>query len=246
MLPDVSTNFSLATAFFLKNPTFLQSLLHRKKKKRIPILSAFFQLPKTQFLRKILLLNSNKMASETDFSSEPLPTFIEHLAANRHRDISFILPLILGLTSPSPPHETQDEAGPRQPRGRFILVSPFATEINGGKNGRPPASKASIDALESLEIENDDEPCVVCLEDWEIGEKAKKMPCGHRFHGKCVERWLNIHGSCPVCRYDMPVEEDEDGDKRGIWVGFGFGWVDSSVRNWSSRFRDSDQEMQQG
>ncbi|CAA0822315.1 RING/U-box superfamily protein [Striga hermonthica] len=196
------------------------------------------------------------MASEADFSSEPLTTFIEHLMANSHRghrDISFLLPLIMGLTSTSPPHETQDQAGPFEPRGRFILVSPFATEINGGQNGRPPASKASIEALESVEIENDDDQCVVCLEDWEIGEKARKMPCGHRFHGECVERWLRIHGSCPVCRYEMPVEEDEDGDKkvgdgesrRGIWVGFGFGWVDSSVRNLSSGFPHSDQEMQQ-
>ncbi|GFP86204.1 E3 ubiquitin-protein ligase ring1 [Phtheirospermum japonicum] len=88
--------------------------------------------------------------------------------------------------------------------------------------------------MESVEIEGDDQHCVICLEDWEIGEKVKEMPCKHRFCKGCIEKWLRAHGSCPVCRYEMPVEEDEDGDgkmgrseedgerMRGIWVGFAF------------------------
>jgi hypothetical protein len=43
------------------------------------------------------------------------------------------------------------------------------------------------------------------------------------------EKWLGIHGSCPVCRYKMPVEEeevgkkrDEEGGEREIWVSFSF------------------------
>jgi hypothetical protein len=39
------------------------------------------------------------------------------------------------------------------------------------------------------------------------------MPCGHRFHGECLERWLGVHGSCPVCRSELlkpdPAEEEE-------------------------------------
>ncbi|KAL3631171.1 E3 ubiquitin-protein ligase mpsr1 [Castilleja foliolosa] len=56
------------------------------------------------------------------------------------------------------------------------------------------------------------------------------MPCHHRFCGGCIEKWLRAHGSCPVCRYEMPVEEDEKagneegGESRGgIWVGFAVG-----------------------
>ncbi|KVI05512.1 E3 ubiquitin-protein ligase MPSR1 [Cynara cardunculus var. scolymus] len=105
------------------------------------------------------------------------------------------------------------------------------------KEGQPPASQASIDAMPSLEVKSTDEienlggECVICLEEWKVGEMAKEMPCKHRFHGGCVEKWLKIHGSCPVCRHKMPVEDmdKENGDKsegrrrRQVWVSFSFG-----------------------
>jgi len=42
---------------------------------------------------------------------------------------------------------------------------------------------------------------------------VKEMPCKHRFHGNCIEKWLGIHGSCFVCRYQIHVDEKDDGMK---------------------------------
>ncbi|KAB5569160.1 hypothetical protein DKX38_002953 [Salix brachista] len=107
----------------------------------------------------------------------------------------------------------------------------------GNKNGQPPASKASIEAMPSVEIgeDNKDGECAIYLEEWESGAIVRKMPCKHRFHGNCVEKWLKIHGNCPVCRYEMPVDEElgkkRDGGDEGrewrrteieIWVSFSF------------------------
>lgn len=99
----------------------------------------------------------------------------------------------------------------------------------GNKDGQPPASKESIKAMASVEIGEDGEECVICLEEFEVGGSAKEMPCKHRFHGGCIEKWLGIHGSCPVCRHKMPVDEEgEDGKRRGgerereIWVSLSF------------------------
>ncbi|KAG9147346.1 hypothetical protein Leryth_021416, partial [Lithospermum erythrorhizon] len=94
--------------------------------------------------------------------------------------------------------------------------------------------KLSIDKCRwPVSEDNCDGECVVCLEDWEVGQVAKEMPCKHRFHGDCIEKWLKIHGSCPVCRFNMPVEEDQDVNKknesenrgrgRGVWVSFSIG-----------------------
>ncbi|KAF6999947.1 hypothetical protein CFC21_015917 [Triticum aestivum] len=63
--------------------------------------------------------------------------------------------------------------------------------------------------------------CAICLDAFGAG---KEMPCGHRFHGECLERWLGVHGSCPVCRHELPkadpaAEEQQqqsgDGERRG-------------------------------
>lgn len=101
------------------------------------------------------------------------------------------------------------------------------------KDGQPTASKASVEALRSFKIvESEDEKeeevgeCVVCLEEHVIGEMVKEMPCKYRFHAKCMEKWVGIHGSCPVCRYRTPVDYDEIGQKteqrKEIWISFSF------------------------
>ncbi|GMI87390.1 hypothetical protein HRI_002408300 [Hibiscus trionum] len=92
----------------------------------------------------------------------------------------------------------------------------------------PPASKASIEAMPSVEIgESEDGECVVCLEEWKPREVVKEMPCKHKFHDGCIKKWLVIHGACPVCRYKMSADEQDMGKKRDeqrreIWVTFSF------------------------
>jgi hypothetical protein len=40
--------------------------------------------------------------------------------------------------------------------------------------------------------------CGVCLGEIDIGELAKMMPCGHKFHPECIRKWLvNYNDSCP-------------------------------------------------
>ncbi|PIN16302.1 hypothetical protein CDL12_11048 [Handroanthus impetiginosus] len=78
-----------------------------------------------------------------------------------------------------------------------------------------PAPKASIESLKRVGVSEPGVECPICLVEYEVEEKAKEMPCRHKFHSDCIDRWLEIHGSCPVCRFILPVEKKESGDKRG-------------------------------
>ncbi|KAL2116558.1 hypothetical protein VTJ04DRAFT_8726 [Mycothermus thermophilus] len=84
------------------------------------------------------------------------------------------------------------------------------------QGGPPPASKQALDRLKAHEMVMDEaliakfhEPrCVVCVEDMAAGERAAVLPCEHLFHGDCVRPWLELHGTCPVCRRSVEVEEE--------------------------------------
>ncbi|KAJ1423648.1 Zinc finger, RING-type [Sesbania bispinosa] len=159
------------------------------------------------------------MASEPDVSE--ISSLFERPV--RNRDMSLFLPLIFGFSDASPRTDREEDPDQETERNedsqhqRIILVNPFTQgmvvidgasslealfrELGNTKGGRPPASKESIDAMLSVEIgESEDGECVVCLEEFEVGGVVKEMPCKHRFHQNCIEKWLGIHGSCPVCR----------------------------------------------
>ncbi|KAG8388650.1 hypothetical protein BUALT_Bualt02G0147400 [Buddleja alternifolia] len=70
-----------------------------------------------------------------------------------------------------------------------------------------PTTKASS----SAETE-----CAVCLLSLNGGDSDKwTLPCLHEFHRVCIERWLampDIVKTCPVCRFCMDEDEDEEDD----------------------------------
>lgn len=49
------------------------------------------------------------------------------------------------------------------------------------KRGRPTAS------------------CIICCDDLEVGDKVRVLPCFHRMHVRCIDPWLLLKASCPVC-----------------------------------------------
>lgn len=43
--------------------------------------------------------------------------------------------------------------------------------------------------------------CSICLDDYKEKDVVSVLPhCGHFFHLKCINPWLRLHPSCPVCR----------------------------------------------
>ncbi|KAL1360519.1 hypothetical protein AAHE18_04G182700 [Arachis hypogaea] len=48
--------------------------------------------------------------------------------------------------------------------------------------------------------------CCICISDYGKFEILRMMPqCGHYFHRDCLDLWLKVNGSCPLCR-DSPLQ----------------------------------------
>ncbi|KAE9610276.1 putative transcription factor C2H2 family [Lupinus albus] len=43
--------------------------------------------------------------------------------------------------------------------------------------------------------------CMVCLTDFEEGDKVRTLECKHTFHKDCLDNWLQKYcATCPLCR----------------------------------------------
>ncbi|KAK3409637.1 hypothetical protein EUGRSUZ_J01748 [Eucalyptus grandis] len=108
--------------------------------------------------------------------------------------------------------------------GLDLLLQHLAENDPNG-HGTPPARKEAIEAMPTVKM-TENVQCSVCLDDFHVGAEAKEMPCKHKFHSGCILPWLELHSSCPVCRFQLPIDEsktDADGSRNGNDTGGGRG-----------------------
>ena len=88
-------------------------------------------------------------------------------------------------------------------------------------------SESTESLLESLpeaqRALNKDDRCVICLETFQKGDRLRVLPCAHRFHCCCIDKWLSgsfsydncLNSSCPTCK-SIPTVDDDSGPLQSI------------------------------
>jgi E3 ubiquitin-protein ligase RNF115/126 len=86
------------------------------------------------------------------------------------------------------------------------------------RHGAPPAAKEVVEKLPSHKVEQREvdanAECAVCKDLFAVDDDAKDLPCAHSFHPDCIMPWLKMHNSCPVCRFELPTDDQDYEDRR--------------------------------
>ena len=59
---------------------------------------------------------------------------------------------------------------------------------------------------EPTKLKDGDPRCVICLADFEIGQKVSALPCCHSFHTKCLDEWIIRNAKCPICKFEITLK----------------------------------------
>lgn len=94
------------------------------------------------------------------------------------------------------------------------VMNQLLTQMDG--SGVPPADKDTIDSLPKVEITQEQVDkslhCAICLLDFHLKELVKQLGCTHQYHGDCIDKWLLLHGNCPICREDLNGKKSNSKD----------------------------------
>lgn len=52
-------------------------------------------------------------------------------------------------------------------------------------------------------ISGEDAVCCICLAKYANNDELRELPCSHFFHKECVDKWLKINASCPLCKAEV-------------------------------------------
>ena len=60
-------------------------------------------------------------------------------------------------------------------------------------------------SYQRIKPEEEYKTCNICFENFKTNEYKREVICGHDFHKKCIDTWINKYDnfSCPVCRENV-------------------------------------------
>ncbi|XP_074273874.1 E3 ubiquitin-protein ligase At1g63170-like [Silene latifolia] len=85
------------------------------------------------------------------------------------------------------------------------------TNDENGCTGQRNSEEGGIVAIGTEKervISGEDAVCCICLARYMEDDEMRELPCAHFFHAVCVDRWLKINATCPLCKFEILEREE--------------------------------------
>uniref|UniRef100_A0A0D9VJF3 RING-type E3 ubiquitin transferase n=1 Tax=Leersia perrieri TaxID=77586 RepID=A0A0D9VJF3_9ORYZ len=125
------------------------------------------------------------------------------------------LPCIIAILYAVSDQEGASEDDIRQiPRYKFRRMDePEKQSVNmTGSSGGIMIECGTNQPIEKV-LAAEDAECCICLSAYDDGAELRELPCGHHFHCICIDKWLHINATCPLCKFNVRKNSSSSGSE---------------------------------
>ncbi|KFK37366.1 hypothetical protein AALP_AA4G247400 [Arabis alpina] len=99
------------------------------------------------------------------------------------------------------------------PKFKFITVR-HSEKVNGELQETHGGimTQLGTDSPTERVLSSDEAECCICLCDYEDGTELRELSCRHHFHDACIDKWLRINATCPLCKFNILKTGEQSGD----------------------------------
>ncbi|TKY65534.1 E3 ubiquitin-protein ligase [Spatholobus suberectus] len=88
------------------------------------------------------------------------------------------------------------------PKYKFRIIKEFKKgDIEEFSRGIMTESDCETATEHVISLE--DAECCICLSAYDDGAELRELPCNHHFHCTCIDKWLLINATCPLCKFNI-------------------------------------------
>ncbi|KAL6347765.1 hypothetical protein AAG906_026294 [Vitis piasezkii] len=71
-------------------------------------------------------------------------------------------------------------------------------------------SSTCLNLEEGASMDQENDSCIICQEEYENEEKIGFLDCGHEYHADCLKKWVLVKNVCPLCRAPAMTPKKKD------------------------------------
>ncbi|XP_052169854.1 E3 ubiquitin-protein ligase At4g11680-like [Diospyros lotus] len=102
----------------------------------------------------------------------------------------------------------------RLPKFKFRRIGEFEKQ-NGEIQESFGGIMTECDTDMSIEraLSAEDAECCICICAYDDGTELRALPCHHHFHCSCIDKWLYINATCPLCKFNILKNGNQSGSE---------------------------------